>query len=68
MRQSYFTFLYNECKRSSKHHVDISEIKDFINTPAGQQGYRSFCAMRGFSNEKKSIQSVADALTGLCHE
>lgn len=68
MRQSYFTFLYNECKRVSTASVDISQIKEFLKSPEGQKGYGRFCSMRGQATQKKSIKSVADVLTGISYE
>lgn len=68
MINSYFTFLYNECKRLSPASVDVSQIKNFINSPIGQKGFEAFCSMRGFSIEKNPIQSVSNVLTGLKDE
>ena len=68
MKQSYFTFLYNECKRLNPSGADVAQIKQFIESPEGQKGYQAFCVMRGHKPEKNNVKSVADVITGFIYE
>jgi hypothetical protein len=65
MANAYFTFLYNECKRLSNTPVDIQAIKDFINSPEGQKGYKAFLLMRPAAPKENPTKHVAQSLTGI---
>lgn len=65
MTNAYFTFLYSECKRLSNTPVDIQAIKDFMNSPEGLEGYRSFLLMRPNTPKQNPVKHVALSLTGI---
>lgn len=77
MRSKYFTFLYNECKRSSKLPVDSNEIMQFINSPEGERGFRIFCAQKIINTEQPrpkhsreilKLNLTTNLVKGLYHE